>query len=40
MGQTGTQLKEVRKKNHIPENTALFTLQGNFDVKKRTAFIE
>ena len=34
MGQTGTQLKEVREKNHIPENTALFTLQGNFDVKK------
>ena len=28
------QLKEVREKNHIPENTALFTLQGNFDVKK------
>ena len=34
MGQTGTQLKEVREKNHIPEDTALFTLQGNFDVKK------
>lgn len=34
MGQTGTQLKEVREKNHIPEATALFTLQGNFDLKK------
>ena len=34
MGQTGTQLKEVRVKNKIPAKTPLFTLQGNFDVKK------
>lgn len=34
MGQTGTQLKEVRDKNVIPQSTALFTLQGNFDVKQ------
>ena len=34
MGQTGTQLKEVRDKNSIPQRIPLFTLQGNFDVKK------
>ena len=34
MGQTGTQLKEVREKNAIPQRIPLFTLQGNFDVKK------
>ena len=34
MGQTGTQLKEIREKNPIPSNIPLFTLQGNFDVKK------
>lgn len=34
MGQTGTQLKEVRDKNVIPQRIPLFTLQGNFDVKK------
>ena len=34
MGQTGTQLKEIRDKNAIPQNVQLFTLQGNFDVKK------
>ena len=34
MGQTGTQLKETREKNTIPQSTPLFTLQGNFDVKK------
>ena len=33
-GQTGTQLKEVRDKNAIPQRIPLFTLQGNFDVKK------
>ena len=32
--QTGTQLKEVRDKNAIPQRIPLFTLQGNFDVKK------
>ena len=34
MGQTGTQLKEVRDRNAIPQRIPLFTLQGNFDVKK------
>ena len=34
MGQTGTQLKEVKDKNAIPQRIPLFTLQGNFDVKK------
>ena len=34
MGQTGTQTDEVRKKNRIPASIPLFTLQGNFDIKK------
>ena len=34
MGQTGTQKKEIREKNWIPEKIPVFTLQGNFDVKK------
>ena len=34
MGQTGTQLKEIRDKNSIPQRIPLFTVQGNFDVKK------
>ena len=34
MGQTGTQLKELRDKNTIPQRIPLFTLQGNFDVNK------
>lgn len=34
MGQTGTQVKEVRTKNRIPDDIPLFTLQGNFDIKK------
>lgn len=34
MGQTGTQSDVVRKKNVIPEQIPLFTLQGNFDVEK------
>lgn len=34
MGQTGTQLKEIRDKNAISQRVLLFTLQGNFDVKK------
>lgn len=32
--QTGTQTDEVRKKNHIPTNIPLFTLQGNFNLAK------
>ena len=34
MGQTGTQTESVRKKSAIPVNIPLFTLQGNFNVKK------
>lgn len=34
MGQTGTQKQQVRDKNKISRNIPLFTLQGNFDVKK------
>ena len=30
----GTQTESVRKKSAIPGNIPLFTLQGNFDVKK------
>ena len=34
MGQTGTQTDSVRKKTAVLANIPLFTLQGNFDVKK------
>ena len=34
MGQTGTQLKEAREKNKIPQDIPLFILQGTFDIKK------
>ena len=34
MGQTGTQTDSVRKKSGLPADIPLFTLQGNFDVKK------
>lgn len=34
MGGTGTQVENVRKKAAVPANIPLFTLQGNFDVKK------
>ena len=34
MGQTGSQTDSVRKKSVIPANIPLFTLQGNFNVKK------
>ena len=34
MGQTGTQTDSVRKKSAVPANIPLFTLQGNFNVKK------
>ena len=34
MGQTGTQTDSVRKKSGIPADIPLFTLQGNFNVKK------
>ena len=34
MGQTGTQTDSVRKKSAIPTCIPLFTLQGNFNVKR------
>ncbi|MDD6235875.1 MAG: hypothetical protein PUB00_00660 [Clostridiales bacterium] len=34
MCQTGKQIKEVRENNAIPDSVPLFTLQGNFDIKK------
>lgn len=34
MGRTGSQTEAVRKKTAIPANIPLFTLQGNFNVKK------
>ena len=34
MGQTGTQIESVRKKSAIPAGIPLFTLQGDFNVKK------
>ena len=34
IGQTGTQTDSVRKKSAVPPHIPLFTLQGNFDVKK------
>lgn len=34
MGQTGTQITEVRNKTKIPEQIPVFTLQGGFDISK------
>ena len=34
MGQTGTQTENVREKSSVPAEVPLFTLQGNFNVKK------
>lgn len=34
MGRTGAQTDSVRKKSAIPASIPVFTLQGNFDVKK------
>ena len=34
MGQTGTQTDELRKKNAMPQEIPLFTLQGNFAIQK------
>ena len=34
MGRTGTQTDSVRKKSAVPAAVPVFTLQGNFDVKK------
>lgn len=36
MGGTGTQIKEVRNKSKIPDSIPVFTLQGQFDLKKLT----
>ena len=34
MGQTGTQTENVRKRSAVPAKIPVFTLQGNFNVKK------
>ena len=34
MGQTGSQIREVRQKNGIPSKIPVFTLQGGFELKK------
>ncbi len=34
MGTTGSQIREIRAKCHIPEKTAVFTMQGGFDITK------
>lgn len=34
MGAGGSQIEEVRKRNAIPENVPLFTLQGGFELGK------
>ncbi len=34
MGATGSQIKEIREKNQIPEKTAVFSMQGGFDINK------
>ncbi|MGI6110439.1 MAG: hypothetical protein ACOYB8_11435 [Eubacteriaceae bacterium] len=34
MGGSGTQLKEIRQKNRLPQDLPLFTLQGGFDRQK------
>lgn len=34
MGAAGSQLKEVRKSNALPDTLPLFTLQGGFDIQK------
>ena len=34
MGESGSQIKDIRKNNTIPEELPVFTLQGGFDIKK------
>lgn len=34
MGATGSQIQEMKNKNHIPTATAVFSMQGGFDIKK------
>lgn len=36
MGRTGTQMTEVRKRSKVPATVPIFTLQGQFDLKKLT----
>lgn len=38
MEKTGTRTEEIRKKTCVPDEIPLFTLQGNFDVKKLHGF--
>lgn len=40
MGQTGTQIPELRQKNRIPQNIPLFTLQEPLILKNCTVFIK
>ena len=34
MGDTGSQLQEIRNKNKVPETTEVFSMQGGFDINK------
>ena len=34
MIRTGTQVEDVRQRNHVPADVPVFTLQGGFDLKK------
>ena len=34
MGATGSQIEEIRNKNQIPSTTAVFSMQGGFDINK------
>ena len=36
MGATGSQIQDVRRANHIPEEIPVFTLQGGFSMEKLT----
>ena len=38
MEKTGTRTEEIRKKTFVPAEVPLFTLQGNFNVKKLHGF--
>lgn len=34
MARTGSQVEDVRRKDHVPADVPVFTLQGGFDLKK------
>lgn len=34
MGATGTQIPEIRERNHISKGTPVFSMQGGFDINK------